>query len=439
MTRVNSLNASLNNNPLEITSISLKNKVFGYLGHYLLPEIAVIISFLFFSFHPGTLGDLMRVCGGIVLANLLVRNYRLNFPSVLPIYLILGFLVILALNFLAPSDKIHPRSFRYFLAFPGMTLATYYLILKKEEYGSHFSLQLYTGLLSGAIVIQLLVVSFGDNRETLGIYGNLHRLGLFSCIILPAIAYLMIFLTTIWWRILLVIAGILDLYLLFSSNSRVSWVAFLAGSLLTILIFFKGRQKIIATLGLFLVSLLAGMVFGLSRIVDSARSFIAHAMEESRWTIWSDTINLLKDNSLLDWFIGHGIGSFRYYFQDYSTYLVYNEKFETSFPHNGFLQVVFENGIIGFSLIFGALGLLMMAFIKATATFSDKRTKFFSVTIFAVFWIDFSCFIVNESIYSKYILYSFSIIIGIMMALVSKSKQCDVKNIPGQSNTRMYI
>ena len=187
-------------------------------------------------------------------------------------------------------------------------------------------------------------------------------------------------------------------------------------------------------MGLFLVSLLAGMVYGLSRIVDSARSFIAHAMEESRWTVWSDTINLLKDNSLLDWFIGHGIGSFRYYFQDYSTYLVYSKKFETSFPHNGFLQVVFENGIIGFILIFGALGLLMIAFIKAYRTFSDKQTKFFSVTIFAVFCIDFSCFIVNESIYSKYILYSFSIIIGIMMALVSKSKQCDVSSAIDSGN-----
>ena len=428
MIRIRILSASLNNHPVKINYRSLKNRVFGYLGHYLLPEIAVILSFLFFSFHPGTLGDLMRVCGGIVLANLLVRNYRLNSPSVLPIYLLLGFLVVLAVNFLAPSDKIHPRSFRYFLAFPGMVLATYYLILRKEEYGSHFSLQLYAGLLSGAIVIQLLVVSFGDNRETLGIYGNLHRLGLFSSIILPAIAYLIIFMTTIWWRILLVVAGILDLYLLFSSNSRVSWVAFLAGSLLTILVFFKGRQKIFASLGLFLVSLLAGMVYGLSRIVDSAQSFIAHAMEESRWTIWSDTINLLKDNSLLEWFIGHGIGSFRYYFQDYSTYLVYGQKFETSFPHNGFLQVIFENGIIGFSLIFSALGLLMISFIRAYRTFSDKQTKFFSVTIFAVFWIDFCCFIVNESIYSKYILYSFSVIVGIMMALVSKSKQCGASN-----------
>ena len=131
---------------------------------------------------------------------------------------------------------------------------------------------------------------------------------------------------------------------------------------------------------------------------------------------------MLKDNNILDWLIGHGIGSFRYYFQGYATFL-YDNKFSTNFPHNGFLQILFENGIIGFIIIFGGLGLLMTAFIKAYRTFTAKQTKFFMVTVFAIFWIDFSCFFVNESFYSKYIQYSFSVIVGIMMALVSKSRQ----------------
>ena len=220
-----------------------KNRVFGYLGHYFLPELVAILSFLSFSFHPGTLGDLMRLCGGIVLANLIIRNYRLNSPSFLPIYLLLGFLAILGINFLAPSDKIHPRSVSYFIAFPGMALATYYLILKKEECNSLFSLPLYASLFSAAIVLQLLVVSFGVNRETMGTYGNLHRLGLFSSILWPVVAYLMVYTTKPWWRFLLLVTGIMDLYLLFSSGSRVSWVAFLSGSVFTILIFFKGWKK----------------------------------------------------------------------------------------------------------------------------------------------------------------------------------------------------
>ena len=180
------------------SSRSVKTRLFGCLGHYLLPELALIIAFLSFSLHPGALGDLMRFCGGLVLANLIIRNYRLNSPSVLPIYLIFGFLVILVINYLAPAGKIHPRSFRYFLAFPGMALATYYLILKKEECNSKFSLQLYASLFSAAIVIQFLVVNFGDQRENLGTFGNLHRLGLFSCLILPVIAYLALNMTKTW-------------------------------------------------------------------------------------------------------------------------------------------------------------------------------------------------------------------------------------------------
>ena len=370
----------------------------------------------------------MRVCGGIVLANLLVRNYRLNSPSVFPIYLIIGFLVVLALNFLAPSDKIHSRSYRYFLAFPGMALAIYYLILRKEEYKSQFSFELYAGIVSAAIVTQLLVVTLVDNRETLGVYNNLHRLGLFACLTFPVIVYLGIVLSNSWWRCFIFLVGLVDLFLLFSSNSRVSWVAFLSGSVLTILVFFKGWKKIMAFLSLILFSFLAGIAFGLSRLVDSAASFLTHVMEENRWTIWSDTINLLKDNSLLDWFIGHGIGSFRYYFKDYSTWPHYYTSPLPVFPHNGFLQVLFENGLIGFMIIFGALAVLMIAFIKAVKFFTVKHIQYFMVTIFAIFWIDFICFIIDESVYSKYNLYSFSVIIGIMMAMVSRTKQLDVLN-----------
>lgn len=403
----------------------MKSKLSGGLGHYLLPEIAVIFSFLSYAFHPGSIGDLMRICGGIVLANLIIRNYRLNSPSLLPIYLILGFLIIWSVNLFAPADMVHHRSFRYFLAFPGMVLAVYYLILIKAEQNSRFSLRLYACLFIAAIAFQLLLVGLSQNSESLGIYGNLHRLGLFSCITIPVIVYMAAVSKKALWRSLLLMAVIFDLILLFSSNSRVSWMAFLAGSILTILIFFKGWKKLLAILGLFFSLLFAGMLFKLSRIIESANHFIAHIKNESRWTIWSNTINLLKDNSVFEWFVGHGIGSFRYYFQDYSTYMLSGSKIKTSFPHNGFLQVLFENGIIGFFLIFGGLGLLMISFFKAYHSCISKQIKFFFITIFAVFWIDFGCFIVNEPFYSKYIQYSFAVIIGIMMALISQSKQLD--------------
>ena len=414
---------------------TLKRCISAFLNHWLLPEAAVMITFFSYSFHPGTIGDLMRICGGIVLANLIARNYRLSFPSSLPIFLILGFSIILVINFFAPAKNIHHRSFRYFLAFPGMALAVYYLIVKKEEADSRFSPYLYGSLFIGAVVFQVLVISFVQDREMLGIYGNLHRLGMFSCITIPAIAYLGLIATNNWWRLLLFAAGILDFILLFSSNSRVSWVALPAGSLLTILIFFRGWNKILAILSLVLSSLLAGLFFGLSRIVDSASFFLTHVMEEDRWTIWSDTLKLLGDNTTLEWFFGHGIGSFRYYFQDYSTSLVYGKKFQTSFPHNGFLQILFENGMIGFLVIFGGLAALMIAFVKSYRSFKSRQTKFFMITMFAVAWIDFGCFIFNEPYYSKYIQYSFSVIVGIMMALISKAKQIDAHEAANEFRT----
>ena len=110
------------------------------------------------------------------------------------------------------------------------------------------------------------------------------------------------------------------------------------------------------------------------------------------------------------------------------------KKIQPDFPHNGFLQILFENGIIGLFVIFGGFVLLMFEFIKAYRSPTYEQTKFFLVTVFGVFWIDFFCIIVNESFYSKYTQYSFSVIIGIMMALISKSKMLETAGSSDESD-----
>ena len=404
----------------------IKNRLFDYLGHYLLPELAAIAAFLAFSFHPGALGDLMRICSALVLLNLIIRNYRLNVPGYLPVYVIVGFILLLAMNFFAPADQVHRRSFSYFIAFPGMALAIYYLILTKTDSQPPFSLKVYATLFSAAVIIQFLIAQFGDGRQAHGIYSNLHHLGLFASLLIPVIAYLTYIVGKTWWRWPLIIAGLLSFYLLFSSTSEVSWFALFASSILAIVIFFKGWHKLYAALGVLVFSVLGGVFFGLSRIIGNIAELISQIHEERRWVIWSDTLTMLKDNSLLDWVVGHGIGSFRYFFQDYSTYITPRQKiFQTSFPHNGFLQILFENGIIGFLVIFGGLFLLLVALIKAYHVFSDKAYRLFTVAVFAIFWIDIIHWILTESLYRKYISFTLSVIMGMMMALIAISKQLD--------------
>ena len=403
-----------------------KNRLFDYLGHYLLPESAAIAAFLAFSFHPGALGDLMRICGALVLLNLIIRNYRLNVPGYLPVYIIVGFIILLAGNFFAPADQVHRRSFSYFIAFPGMALAIYYLILNKSDRQLPFSLNVYVPLFSAAVLIQFLIAQFGDGRQAHGIYSNLHHLGLFASILIPVIAYLTYIVGKAWWRWPLIVAGLLSFYLLFSSTSEVSWFALFTSSILTILLFFKGWHKLYAALGILFFSALGGAFFGLSRIINNVTMLISQIRGERRWVIWSDTLNMLKDNSLLDWFVGHGIGSFRYFFQDYSTYITPRQKlFQTNFPHNGFLQILFENGIIGIIVIFGGLFLLLIALIKSYRVFKDKAHRLFTVAVFAIFWIDIIHWILTESLYRKYISFTLSVIVGMMMALIAVAKQLD--------------
>ena len=48
------------------------------LTHHILLVLAVTGSFLAFSIHPGSIGDVMKVCGVLFLINLVTGHYRFS-------------------------------------------------------------------------------------------------------------------------------------------------------------------------------------------------------------------------------------------------------------------------------------------------------------------------------------------------------------------------
>ncbi len=409
------------------------NKILGFwpkfkafMGHRLILELALIGSFIVFTINPGSLGDLMRICGAIFLINMLIGNYRIGDVTEGHLVVLGIFLITLLINGLMPDEMIHRRSFRYFLTLPGMILAIH--CLSKRANPDSRTLLFYGGIAVLALIIQFItyhtvesVVNSGG-LESYGLYSNMHHFGSFASLILPVLVY---FSTQIkgWLRFLCVAGVIVAFYLLWESSSRISWVAFFSSILIAILLFLRDRKLLMGLAGFFTISFIAALVSGLAAIKNRIMDILSTWRTEERVTVWTDTLNMLGHNSVKDWWLGHGIGSFRYYFPDYNTFKVDGKVVNWNFPHNVFFQIIFENGLIGLVTILGGMGLLMIGIWRGYHQLEHKSDRYLLVTLFILFWINFIHCALTLSFYHKYFIYPLSVIIGISLILLEKTGQ----------------
>jgi hypothetical protein len=95
------------------------------------------------------------------------------------------FLIILIINGLMPDDMVHDRSYRYFLALPGMILAIH--CLYTISLPNTIRLQAYSGIGVTAIIFQLIAyhtmeqVTNRAGLESYAVYSNMHHFGSFVC------------------------------------------------------------------------------------------------------------------------------------------------------------------------------------------------------------------------------------------------------------------
>ena len=409
------------------------NKILGFwykfkafFGHRLILELAIIGSFIAYTINPGSLGDLMRICGTIFLFNVLIGNYRIGDVTEGHLVVLGIFLITLLINGFMPDEMIHRRSFRYFLTIPGMILAIH--CLSKRTHPDSRTLKFYCSIAVLALTIQFIayhtvesVVNSGG-LESYGLSGNMHHFGSFAGLILPVLLY---FSTQIkgWLRLLCVAGGIAAFYLLWESSSRISWFAFFSSILIAILLFLRNRKLLIGLAGFFTISFIAALVSGLAAIKIRIMDILSNWRTEERVTVWTDTLNMLGDNSVKDWLLGHGIGSFRYYFPDYNTYKQGGKIVGWNFPHNVFFQIIFENGLIGLSMILAGIALLVVGLWRGYRLLRNESDRYLVVTVFILFSINFIHCTFTLSFYHKYFLYPLSIICGIALVLLEKTGQ----------------
>ena len=401
-------------------SLWLKTK--PLLVHRLLLEIALIGSFLAFSLHPGAIGDFMRACGAIFLANIIFGQYRIKDLTIGHMIMLAVVVIVLLLNAFMPSDKVHHSSVSYFMAFPGIVLAIHLLATRArtEKFKEFRTLCLFAILF--AVFTQFCVYLIQPKGTSFGVYSNLHHLGLFSSLTLPVLAFFC-FEFRGWVRLPLLLAFLVDFYLLWDSSSRISWLSFFVGIIFAFVVFLRKKQLLYFGAALILLSLTTAYFSSFTQVQSRVRDFMTNWRTEERVYFWADTLELLNKNSPKDWLLGHGIGSFRYYFSEYPGLTIEKLGFAINYPHNVFLQIVFENGLLGFLIIFGGLFYVPWALWKRFTDLTTLHDRALLITTFAAFWIALIHCVLNKSLYSRYILYSLSTIIGISLVLLEKCAQ----------------
>jgi len=104
-----------------------------------------------------------------------------------------------------------------------------------------------------------------------------------------------------------------------------------------------------------------GLSSSSERIVIFSKTYEGH---------YQISLNMFKEKPLL----GHGVKSFRKYCEKPENYVAQNAC--TTHPHNVYMQLLAETGLLGFLLIFGLFVILVLKLIKISyLSFFNKNYK----------------------------------------------------------------
>ena len=365
--------------------------------------------FSFFALNRGGVVVFIDACAVFVLLNLFTRNYPLKSISK-------NHLVTLAIcvYLLGTSILFNPKNSYYgWMVHMVRMLWVVFAIhcLSRKEIKDWIALLFYI-LLSIAVCWQ--AIAHYIFKMPWGTFSNPHYLSSFSMLALPVIIYSLIA-TKGWIRFFFVPVAMLDLDLLLRIKSRPAILGVTVGAVFVFIFLVKGWLKWGSLL--FVVCMLAALsITDYGGVYSNFEELIINFSQEERFPLWTATWNMLKDNTLLDWIFGNGIGSGRTIIAQY----IPDQTLKSLiFPHNYFLELCYENGIVGVILVFTGIACLLYHMIKVAKKIEKK------VHILAKFMIViFLSWLVHTGLtfpfYSKYSQYSLSFILGTILVILEK-------------------
>lgn len=132
---------------------------------------------------------------------------------------------------------------------------------------------------------------------------------------------------------------------------------------------------------------------GVHKFLNNEKNMLSTDSFKVRTNLWLNSTGIIKDNFL----IGVGLNQFKIYYPKYINYKVkdtyFSIKSKPNSPHNEFVQVFAELGIIGFSLFVGLLSISVFYLIKLYKSKNDNKqliTHLFGVLIIYFVIFNFS-------------------------------------------------
>lgn len=392
-------------NPLE--SITIKDKLKDKLIHqYWLIFSLSGVFFLHFTLNSGVTDFFIGACGIFLLVRMVYGDYQ--FKTIPRNYIVLlavsGSIILFSLLFSYQHSDTH----RIYRIVKTLIIVLSIHCLSRTPVDKRIA-NLFVALLAFLIILQFTARSLLGMPY--GTHSNPHILANFAALVLPVLFY-QLSAAAKPYKFLFIPLALLDLDLLLKTGSRPAILALSVSVLFTMIFFVHKRYRWIGLLTI-LMSFILLYFTGYADTIPKLKELILNLQREERVQFWADTWKMLQDDSLAAWVVGKGIGSFQYYFPSYATPV----SIAFTFPHNHFLQILYENGLIGVILVFGGQALLLYSLIKLSKGASDSKSRLFVNCMMVIFLTWFIMSSLTVGFYSKFALYPLGFIMGIVLAL----------------------
>jgi hypothetical protein len=245
-----------------------------------------------------------------------------------------------------------------------------------------------------------------------GTFSNPHYLASFLMLALPVLAYSLI-VTRGWYKFCFFPVILLDADLLLRIESRPAVFGIVVGTIFLLVFLTKGwrRWGSLLLLSAILVSL---YITDYGNVYSRFEELIVNFSKEERLPLWRSAWDMLKDNNLTAWIVGHGIGAGRSVLPQYSPEVLKS----LIFSHNYLLEICYENGIVGVTLLFGGIACLLISAVKTAKQTKNRNISNFIKSMIVVFisWLIHTG--LTFPFYSKYSQYSLAFILGALLPVL---------------------
>jgi O-antigen ligase len=256
----------------------------------------------------------------------------------------------------------------------------------------------------------------------------MHYLASFTVITLPPVVYAL-FATKGWSRYLFVPVILLDIDLILKIGSRPAILGLTTGTLFVAVFLIKGYWRWIGLL-LILAILSELYLSGYAGLDSRFEELLINLTREERVYLWKASWEMLKDNTLITWILGSGIGAVHSVYPRYTP--VDLQMF--FFPHLHVVEVLYDSGIVGAILFLAGLLSLLALSVKFLKNAADKN----SCILMRCLLVSHIAWLIHSGLtfpfYSKYAQYSLAYILGPMLVLLSgkadKSKHQSLTSKP---------